>query len=94
VESGINFMQQNIQLKLEVFREGDLYVGICPALNVSSFGETIAEAKQSIQEALEGFIEECQEMGTLLEVLEESGFGLQDGVWLYPQPVAVEMVTL
>jgi predicted RNase H-like HicB family nuclease len=87
-------MHHNIQLKLEVFREGDLYVGICPALNVSSFGETIAEARQSIQEALEGFIEECNEMGTLLEVLEESGFGLKDGVWLYPQPIAVEMVTL
>lgn len=87
-------MQQNIQLKLEIFQEGDLYVGICPALNVSSFGETIAEAKQSIQEAVEGFIEECDEMGTLLEVLEESGFALQNEVWLYPQPIAVEMVTL
>jgi predicted RNase H-like HicB family nuclease len=86
-------MHQNIQLRLEIFQEGDLYVGICPALNVSSFGETMAEAKQSIQEALEGFIEECDEMGTLLEVLEESGFGLRDGVWLYPQPITVEMVT-
>lgn len=89
-----NPMQQNIQLKLEIFQEGDLYVGICPALNVSSFGETIAEAKQSIQEAVEGFIEECDEMGTLLEVLEESGFALQNEVWLYPQPIAVEMITL
>jgi predicted RNase H-like HicB family nuclease len=57
-----------------------LYVGICPALNVSSFGETITEARQSIQEALEGFIEECDEMGTLLEVLEESYFELLEQV--------------
>ena len=87
-------MQQNIQLKLEIFQEGDLYVGICPALNVSSFGETVVEAKQSTQEALYCFIEECNEMGTLLEVLKESGFVLKDGVWMYPQPIAVEMVTL
>lgn len=87
-------MQQNIQLKLEILRENDLYVGICPALSVSSFGETLVEAKQSVQEALLAFIEECEDMGTLTEVLEESGFILKDGVWMYPQPIAVEMVTL
>jgi predicted RNase H-like HicB family nuclease len=85
---------RNIQLKVEIFQEDDLYVGICPALDVSSFGETIPEAKASVQEALEAFIEECTEMETLTEVLEESGFTLKDGVWIYPQPVAVEMVTL
>jgi predicted RNase H-like HicB family nuclease len=87
-------MHQNIQLKLEILRENDLYVGICPALSVSSFGETLVEAKQSVQEALLAFIEECEDMGTLAEVLEESGFILKDGVWMYPQPIAVEMVTL
>jgi predicted RNase H-like HicB family nuclease len=87
-------MHQNIQLKLEILRENDLYVGICPALSVSSFGETLVEAKQSVQEALLAFIEECEDMGTLTEVLEESGFILKDGVWMYPQPIAVEMVTL
>lgn len=89
-----NLVQQNIQLKLEIFRESDLYVGICPALNVSSFGESILEAKQSIQEAVEIFLEECSEMGTLQEVLEESGFALKEGVWHYPQPISVEMVTV
>ncbi|NCR60467.1 MAG: type II toxin-antitoxin system HicB family antitoxin [Microcystis aeruginosa LL13-06] len=87
-------MHQNIQLKLEILRENDLYVGICPALSVSSFGETLLEAKQSVQEALLAFIEECEDMGTLIEVLEESGFILKDGVWMYPQPIAVEIVTL
>ena len=87
-------MHQNIQLKLEILRENDLYVGICPALSASSFGETLLEAKQSVQEALLAFIEECEDMGTLIEVLEESGFILKDGVWMYPQPIAVEIVTL
>jgi predicted RNase H-like HicB family nuclease len=87
-------MEPTIQLKLEIFQEGDLYVGICPALNVSSFGESVPEAKQSIQEAVEAFIEECNEMGTLSEVLEESGFSLKESVWVYPQPIAVEMLML
>lgn len=55
-------MLKNIQVKCEIFQEDDLYVGICPELNVSSFGETIEEAKVSLQEALMAFLEECEEM--------------------------------
>jgi predicted RNase H-like HicB family nuclease len=63
-------LQQRIIVREEIFREGDLYVGLCPDLDVSSFGETIEEARQSLREALEAFIEECEAMGTLAEVLE------------------------
>ncbi len=64
----------NIHLKIEVFREDDVYVALAPELNVSSFGETIEDAKASLKEAIEGFVEECERIGTLDEVLEESGF--------------------
>ena len=63
-----------ILTKIEIFKEGDVYVALSPELNVSSFGETVAAAKEAIQEAIEAFIEECERMGTLEEVLEESGF--------------------
>jgi len=66
-------MLNNIQVKCEIFQEDDLYVGICSQLNVSSFGETIEEAKTSLQEALMAFLEECEEMNTLQEVLQEAG---------------------
>lgn len=82
-------MHHNIQLKLEILKENDLYVGICPALSVSSFGETLAEAKESVQEALLAFIEECEDMETLTEVLEESGFILKDGVWFFLRKNAI-----
>jgi len=85
-------MQQSIEVRVEIFREGDLYVGICPELDVSSFGETIESAKQSLREAVSAFIEECEEMGTLAEVLEEAGFTQQDARWLPRQPVATELV--
>lgn len=52
------------------------------------------EAKRSTQEALEAFIEACEELGTLAEVLEESGFQFENGEWLYPQPIAVGMLML
>jgi len=63
-----------IRIRAEVFQEHDQYVAICPELNVSSFGDTAAEALRSLREAVSLFLEECQRMGTLKQVLEEAGF--------------------
>ena len=67
----------NLSIRVEIFKEDDVYVALSPELNVSSFGETIVEAKESIKEAVEGFLEECREMGTLNEVLEDEGLYMQ-----------------
>jgi len=64
-------MNQRIVVRAEIFREGDLYVGICPDLDVSSYGETVDAARESLQGALEVFLEECESMGTLIEILQE-----------------------
>jgi len=87
-------MDEHIIIRSEFFREGDVYVGICPDLDVSSFGETIEEARQSLREALKAFLEECETMGTLHDVLEEAGFIHQDMSWLPRQPVAAELLSV
>jgi len=87
-------MKQLIVVRVEIFRESDLYVGVCPDLGVSSFGETLEEAKHSLREAVEAFLEECEAMGTLEEVLEEGGFVQQDGCWLSRQPISAELVAV
>ncbi len=74
-----------ISINVEVFKEAELYVALCPALNVSSYGESVEDAKKSLVEALEAFVEECSEMGTLEEVLEESGFTKQNEIWQPPE---------
>ena len=84
----------NISVRIEVFKEGDVYVALSPELNVSSFGETIEDAKKSSKEALEAFIEECQEMGTLEEVLEESGFSKINNSWESRKPIVEENLAL
>ncbi|MEK6673357.1 MAG: type II toxin-antitoxin system HicB family antitoxin, partial [Nitrospirota bacterium] len=71
-----------------------LYVALCPELNVSSFGENIEDAKNSFREALEAFIEECREMGTLEEVLEESGFTKVGNSWESRKPVTEEQLAI
>ena len=38
-------------------KEGTGYVSLCPELDIASQGETVSEAKENLQEALELFFE-------------------------------------
>ncbi len=70
-----------LEYRSEVFEQDGQYVAICPELNVSSFDDTPESAEASLQEALTAFLEGCEALGTLDEVLEESGFTKTDGTW-------------
>ena len=84
-----------IKLKTEFFEEDGQIIGIAPEINVSSFGSDLADAKRSLQEAVELWLEGCIEMGTLEQVLEEEGFTQsQDGSWVHRLSVAEESMTL
>lgn len=64
-------------------------------MNLSSFGDTVADAKRSLTEAVEAFVEECGRMETLDAVLEEAGFAKDDqGRWVARTPVAEESIAL
>ena len=84
----------NILTRIEIFKEGDVYVALSLELNISSFGETIEDAKKSVREAIEAFIEECETMGKLEEVLEESGFIKVDDSWELRKPVSEESLAI
>ena len=84
----------NISVRLEIFKEGDVYVALSPELDLSSFGDTIEEAKASFKEAFEAFIEECREIGTLEDVLEESGFAKSGDSWESRKPLIEESLAL
>ncbi len=80
--------------RIEIFKEDDQYVALAPELNVSSFGNTKQEARESLKEAVELFLEECQRMGTLEEVLAESGFKLDKKSWYSSDPLVTERMAL
>ena len=67
-------MSIHLVYRSEVFEEEDQYVAVCPELNVSTFGDSVEEARRSLREALDLFVEECEAMGTLRAVLQEAGF--------------------
>ena len=83
-----------LSVRIEVFKESDVYVAVSPELNVSSFGETIEDARMSVKEAIEAFLEECEVMGTLEEVLEEAGFSKVNDSWKSRKPVSEEDLAL
>ena len=45
------------QLTAIIEREGDGYVSLCPQLDIASQGETVAEARANLKEALDFFFE-------------------------------------
>jgi len=50
-------MQHTQRVTAVIEREGDGYVALCPELDVASQGDTIAEARTNLQEALGLFFE-------------------------------------
>ena len=49
------------QLTAIIEREGDGYVALCPELDIASQGDTVAEARENLKEALESFFETASE---------------------------------
>ncbi len=50
-------MQRTRQLTAIIEREDDIYVALCPEVDVASQGQTVEEAKTNLVEALELFFE-------------------------------------
>jgi predicted RNase H-like HicB family nuclease len=50
-------MKQMQQFTAIIEKEGNLYVSLCPELDIASQGETVEEAKANLTEALELFFE-------------------------------------
>ena len=49
----------NRRLTAIVEREGDGYVSLCPQLDIASQGDTVADARENLIEALTLFFESC-----------------------------------
>jgi predicted RNase H-like HicB family nuclease len=82
-----------IEFNTEIWKEGDMYVAYISQLDLSSCGKTVKEAKKNIKEAMTAFIEEAHKMGTLQQILEESGFIL-DKEWHAPEIISFEKIKL
>jgi len=68
--------KQSILAKIPVifFEEGDKLIAYSPALDLSTCGDNLEQAKKRFAEAATIFINEASQMGTLEEVLAECGW--------------------
>jgi predicted RNase H-like HicB family nuclease len=55
-------MAQTRRLTAVIEREGDGYVALCPEVDVASQGDTVAEARENLSEALQLFLETASEI--------------------------------
>ena len=54
---------------------------MCRELDVSCSGDTPEEASSSLQEAVEAFLAGCESLGTLEDVMVDSGFEKRNDMW-------------
>jgi len=50
-------MRSLLKLTAIIEREGDVYVSLCPEVDIASQGESVEEARDNLREALELFFE-------------------------------------
>jgi predicted RNase H-like HicB family nuclease len=71
------------EVEVLIMKEEDTYVAYCPALDLSSYGETEKKALREFGLALDIFMRETDRKGTLERILLKLGWSLQQR----PNPV-------
>jgi len=80
----------NLDMTVHIYKEGAQYVAHAMPLDVMSSGPTPEAARQALDEAVSAFLLTAADIGTLEQVLEESGYERQGDRWVCPAFVAVE----
>lgn len=81
---------RDISYTVHTFKEGKTYVAYVPELDLSSCAATNDQARRNIRDAVQGFLETSAEMGTLGEILEESGYAQEGDSWRAPEFVSLD----
>jgi predicted RNase H-like HicB family nuclease len=64
-------LKKIIYLTHIVYKDDDMYTSTCPELDISSCGDTIQEAADSLVEAISLYFNSCEELGILDRIFKE-----------------------
>ena len=67
---------------IEESKLAEAYQAYCPELVVTAFGDTAEESKAALRREIGAYLEDCEGLGILDEVLIEAGFYDNDDVWM------------
>jgi predicted RNase H-like HicB family nuclease len=84
----------DIQFTTRVFKEGRSFVAHALELDVSSCGGSSEKAVKNLKEAIRLFLEECEKMGTLEQVLQEAGYTKSGQSLRGPKLVSMQQISL
>lgn len=79
-----------IDYTVQIWKERDQFVAHAMPLDVMSAGDSPEDARKAVDEAVRAFLDTLADLGTLEEVLTESGYRREQGKWLSPDWIAVE----
>jgi len=82
------------QLQVSFLKEGRRYIAYAPALDLSTSGKTLEEARKRFGEAAMLFFDELTRRGTLGEVLGELGWQKINRSWKPPMVVSQQSETI
>jgi predicted RNase H-like HicB family nuclease len=80
----------NLEYTVQIWQEGKQFVAHAMPLDVMSAGATPQEARSALYEAVDLFLATAADIGTLNDILEESGYVRERGTWVSPAWIAVE----
>ena len=82
----------HVSIEVMLVKEGDYWVALAPALRITGYGKTQAEAKKSFAIEADIFFEETAKRGTLEKLLIEYGWVLSKGN--FQPPVGVDATSV
>jgi predicted RNase H-like HicB family nuclease len=80
----------NIEYNSQIWKEENQYIAHAMPLDVMSAGPSPEEARKALDEAVRLFLVTAADIGTLEDVLQESGYEFRQGGWVSPTWVAIE----
>ena len=80
----------HIDYTVQIWQEDSQFIAHAMPLDVMSSGLTPEAARIGLDEAVHLFLVTAADIGTLDEILQETGYKFQDGKWISPQWVAIE----
>lgn len=71
-----------ILYQIEESRSGRVFQAYCPELVITAFGDSAEEARDALRSQVANYLEDCDDLGTLEEVLIEAGFYHNGEAWV------------
>lgn len=84
----------HIDYTVQIWKEKWKFVAHAMPIDVMSSGETPEAARLALDEAVHLFLVTAVEMGTLEDILIETGYHKHEGNWISPDWVAIERHSL